>query len=136
MQQLTEKKNVIYKQATDKHHHKMFDLEELVLANLKKERFPVGMHLKLKQKQIGQCKVLKRIKDNAHHSEIYIHNIFIVKDFYQYHEDQPDNNSRVSSFQAGEDDADGESEEVDCIVAQTVKYMEVHDRRHGTRNHI
>lgn len=103
----------------------MFGLEELVWANLKKERFPIGMHLKLKQKQIGQCKVLKRIKDNAYHSElsasIYIHNIFIVKDLYQYHKDQPDNNSRVSSFQAGEDDADGEYEEVDCIVAQTVK---------------
>lgn len=87
VQQLTEKKNAIYKQATDKHHRKMFDLEELVWANLKKERFPVGMYLKLKQKQIGQCKVLQRIKDNAYHSElsasIYIHNIFIIKDLYQ-----------------------------------------------------
>jgi hypothetical protein len=60
----------------------------MILAHLRKERFPRGMYNKLKMKNIGPCKVLKKFGANAYEIElpdgIRISLIFNIVDLYPY----------------------------------------------------
>jgi hypothetical protein len=60
----------------------------LILAHLKKERFPRGTYNKLKMKKIGPCRVLKKFGMNAYEIElpdgIGISPIFNISYFYPY----------------------------------------------------
>jgi hypothetical protein len=63
---------------------------DLVLAHIRKEIFPRGMYNKLKMKNIGPCKILRKFEANAYKIEfldgVGISPIFNIADLYPYRE--------------------------------------------------
>jgi len=69
-----------------------FEVGDLVLAHLRKERFPKREYNKLKFKKIGPCRVLRKFSANAYEIElppdIGISPIFNVADLHRYEKEQ------------------------------------------------
>ena len=65
-----------------------FKVGDLVLAHLRKERFPRGTYNKLKMKKIGPCRVMKKFGANTYEIElpdgIGISPIFNISYLYPY----------------------------------------------------
>ena len=66
-----------------------FQLGDLLLAQLRKDKFPKGEYNKLKLKKIRPCKILRKFFANAYEIEMLkdagISPIFNVVDLYKYH---------------------------------------------------
>jgi hypothetical protein len=78
-----------YKHRVDQHRRQLqFEVGDLILAQLTKERFPRGTYNKLKMKKIRPCKVLKKFGVNAYEIElpdgIGISLIFNISYLYPY----------------------------------------------------
>lgn len=65
-----------------------FEVGDVVLAHLRKQRFPRGEYNKLKMNKIGPCKIIHKFSVNAYELElsleIDISVIFNVEVFYPY----------------------------------------------------
>jgi hypothetical protein len=75
-----------------------FEIEDLVLAHLRKERFPKGEYNKLKSKKIGPCRILRKFFANAYEIElppgVGISPIFNVADLYKYENEAADDTTQ------------------------------------------
>jgi hypothetical protein len=78
-----------YKRRADQHRRQLqFEVGDLILSHLRKERFPKGTYNKLNMKKIRPCKVLKKFWANAYEIElpdgIGISLIFNISYLYPY----------------------------------------------------
>jgi hypothetical protein len=101
-----QKSNAKYKMKVDlKRREKNYELGDLVLAYLKKERFPKGKYNKLKLKKIGPCRILQKFSSNAYELEmplgVGISPIFNVADIYPFTTD--DTNHITGDKDVGDD---------------------------------
>ena len=108
LRQKLEATNGKYKEATDKkRHEKIFDVGDLVLVYLRKERFTVSTYNKLKDKKYGPFQITMKINNNSFVVALplgmSISSIFNVADLYDCHlPDVPDSgNLGSSSFHVG-----------------------------------
>jgi hypothetical protein len=87
-----------YKRRADQHKRKLqFEVGDLILVHMRKERFPKGTYKKLKMKKIIPCKVLKKIETNSYESElpigIIISMIFNILYLYPYKAEEEESDS-------------------------------------------
>ena len=84
-----QKSNANHKARVDsKRRENNFEVGDIVLAHLRKERFPKGEYNKLKMKKIGPCKILRKFSTNTYELEmptgIGISPIFNIANIYPF----------------------------------------------------
>jgi hypothetical protein len=93
-----------YKCRVDQHHRELqFEVGDQVLTHIRKERFPRGTYNKLKMKNIGTCKILRKFDANTYDIElpddVGISPIFNVSDLYPYWKDDAEGSEDQDKIQ-------------------------------------
>jgi hypothetical protein len=96
--------NQEYKWRADQHRRDLwFEVGELVLLHLRKERILRGTYNKLKIKKIGPCKIIRKFEANAYEIEfpdgVGISPIFNVVDLYPYRAYETERSEDRKEFQ-------------------------------------
>jgi hypothetical protein len=81
--------NEEYKCRSNQHRRELqFEVGDLSLSHLRKERLPRGTYNKLKMKNVGPCRVIRKFGANTYEIElpdgVEISTIFNVVDLYPY----------------------------------------------------
>ena len=90
-----EANNAKYKVAADIHRRKVvFQEGDFVWAVLTKDRLPAVVNLKLHDRKVGPCRIMKKINDNAYKLQLPSHlntsDVFNVKHFVPFVGDSSD----------------------------------------------
>jgi hypothetical protein len=114
-----------YKRRADQHRKQLqFEVGDLFLAHLRKERFLRGTYNKLKMKKIRPCKVLRKFGENSYEIElpdgIKISPIFIVADLYPYKAGEVETGAEQPVIQWMKQIPVGEKSQMECILDKRV----------------
>jgi hypothetical protein len=117
--------NQEYKSRVDQHRREIqFEVGDLVLVHLRKERFPRGTYNKLNMKKIGSCKILRKFETNDYEIElpygIGISPIFNIEGMYPYKEDEARGEENQKEFQCVKKMPVAENPQMERIIDQSV----------------
>jgi hypothetical protein len=113
------------KRREDQHQRELqFEVGDLILAHLRKERFPRGTYNKLKMKKIGPCKIIRKFGTNEYEIElpdgIRISPIFNISDLYPYKAGESGENSEWTEFQWAKQIPVAENPQMESILDKRV----------------
>jgi hypothetical protein len=123
-----ERMNVRYKVAGDRgRKHVVFEVDDLVWLQLRKDRFPNLRKSKLMPRADGPFRVLEKINDNAYKLELpadfgLVSPTFNIEDLKPYFGEEDEIASRTTSIQEGEHHEDIPS--IDTPTAPTVEQIQ------------
>jgi hypothetical protein len=96
----------------------------MVLAHLRKERFPRGTYNKLKMKKIGSCRILRKFGENAYELElpegIGISSIFNILDLYPCRTSTTDTRTEEPVIQWQKQLPFAQKPQMECILDKRV----------------
>ena len=114
-----------YKRRADQHRRQLqFEVGDLVLAHLRKERFLRGTYNKLNMKKIEPCRVLKKFGANAYKIElpdgIGISLIFNISYLYPYKPEEAGTENEKPEVQWTKQIPVAEKSWMECILDKRV----------------
>jgi hypothetical protein len=114
-----------YKHSADQHRQQIqFEVGDLNLAHLRKERFLRGTYNKLKMKKIGLCRIIRKFGTNAYEIElpdgIGISLIFNVSDLYPYKAEEEEVGSEQLEVQWAKQMPVAEKSQMEIILDKRV----------------
>jgi hypothetical protein len=117
--------NQEYKCRANQHQRQLqFEVGDLVLAHLRKERFPRGTYNKMKMKKIGPCRVLKKFRENTYEIEflngIEISVIFNIANLYPYQAEEEESRTEELVIQWIKQLPVAEEPQMECILDKRV----------------